>query len=315
MISFLAPPVILLAPMAGVTDFPFRQVVRKMGAPSLVISEMVASQAMIRKIRKTVQRNCQAEERTGVQLLGNDPETMAEAARMSVDRGACLIDINMGCPMKKIAIRSDAGAALMRDEILVGKIFRAIVKAVTVPVTVKMRKGWDEQHQNALSLARIAQNEGLAYATIHGRTRAQLFTGKADWAFIGQIQQSISFPIIGNGDIIIAENAKEVLQQTSGIMVGRGCCGRPWFLDQIRHFLKTGQKKDPPPLTQQGAIIQEHLNHILHYYGRESGLPLAKKHLSWYSKGLSGASDFRAQLFAATDPTILIALVKTFFQQ
>ncbi len=301
MINSLSKPIIMLAPMAGVTDYPFRHLVRRYSAPSLVISEMIASQSMIRNIKKSLQRNCQPEEQTAVQIAGNDPEIMAQAARMSVDRGACLIDINMGCPVKKIAINSYAGSALMKDELLVAKIFRAIVSAVSVPVTVKMRKGWDEHTQNALQMAHIAKNEGLAYVTIHGRTRKQLFTGKADWDFIGQIQNQIDFPVIGNGDIVTEEDAQHVLSQTSGIMVGRGCYGRPWFLGQIRHFLTHGTHQAPPSLIEQHKIVQEHFDSLLTYYGKEQGLLIARKHLAWYSKGLPGASDFRVQVFQDQD--------------
>ncbi len=301
MINSLSKPIIMLAPMAGVTDYPFRHLVRRYSAPSLVISEMIASQAMIRNIKKSLQRNCQPEEQTAVQIAGNDPEIMAQAARMSADRGACLIDINMGCPVKKVAINSYAGSALMKDELLVAKIFRAIVSAVSVPVTVKMRKGWDEHTQNALQLAHIAKNEGLAYVTIHGRTRKQLFTGKADWEFIGQIQDQIDFPVIGNGDIVTEEEAQRVLSQTSGIMVGRGCYGRPWFLGQIRHFLTHGTHQSPPSLIEQHKIVQEHFDSLLTYYGKEQGLLIARKHLAWYSKGLPGASDFRIRVFQEQD--------------
>lgn len=304
----------MLAPMAGVTDYPFRQLVGRYSQPSLVISEMIASQAMIRNIKKSLQRNCQPEEKTAVQIAGNDPEIMAEAARMSVDRGACLIDINMGCPVKKIAVNSYAGSALMKEEALVAKIFHAIVKAVSVPVTVKMRKGWDENSQNALQLAHIAKNEGLAYVTIHGRTRKQLFTGKADWDFIGHVQEQIDFPVIGNGDIVTEEDARHVLRKTSGIMVGRGCYGRPWFLGQIRHFLTHGTHQPAPSLQEQHKIVQEHFDSLLTYYGKEQGLLIARKHLAWYSKGLAGASDFRIRIFQEQDPQQAKSAIDLFYQ-
>jgi len=314
LIDFIARPVIMLAPMAGVTDYPFRQLVRRYSQPSLVISEMIASQAMIRNIKKSLQRNCQPEERTAVQIAGNDPEVMAEAARMSVDRGACLIDINMGCPVKKIAINSYAGSALMKEELLVAKIFRAIVKAIKVPVTVKMRKGWDEDHQNALHLAHIAKNEGLSYVTIHGRTRKQLFTGKADWDFIGHVHRHIDFPVIGNGDILTEEDAQKVMSKASGIMVGRGCYGRPWFLGQIRHFLTHGTHQAPPSLAEQHKIVQEHFESLLTYYGKEQGLLIARKHLAWYSKGLPGASEFRVHVFQEQDPQHIKSAIDSFYE-
>ena len=307
-------PTLILAPMAGVTDYPFRCLVRRYSNPDLVISEMVASQAMIRNIKKSLQRNCQSEEKTAVQIAGNDPEVMAEAARMSVDLGACLIDINMGCPVKKIAINSYAGCALMKDEKLAAQVFRAIVKAVPVPVTVKMRKGWDENTQNALQLAHIAKSEGLSYVTIHARTRTQLFTGKADWDFISHIQNAIDFPVIGNGDIFTEEDAHCVMSKAAGIMVGRGCYGRPWFLGQIRHFLTYGTHCSPPSFTEQHRIVHEHFDHLLTYYGKEQGVLLARKHLAWYSKGLPGACDFRIRVFQEHDPVPLKLLIDTFYQ-
>jgi len=312
-LASLPQPIIILAPMAGVTDWVFRRLVQRYSAPSLVISEMIASQSMVRQVKKTMLRHCQPDEKIGVQLAGNDPEIMAEAARQSVDKGACLIDINMGCPVKKIAINSYAGSALMRDLDLAAKIFRAIVKAVPVPVTVKMRKGWDDQHKNALDLIKIAQQEGLAYATVHGRTRAQLFSGKADWDFIDDLQTSINFPIIGNGDIVTVEHAQRVMQNTAGIMVGRGSYGKPWFLGQIRHFLTTGLHQPPPALAVQKEIAQEHFQSLLTYYGTQQGLLIARKHLSWYSKGLPGAHDFRMRVFQNGDPESILTAIACFY--
>lgn len=301
-LASLPQPIIMLAPMAGVTDWVFRQLVQRFSAPSLVVSEMIASQSMVRQIEKTMKRHCQGDEKIAVQLAGNDPEIMAEAARLSVDKGACLIDINMGCPVKKIAINSYAGSALMRDLDLAAKIFRAIVKAVPVPVTVKMRKGWDDQHQNALDLIKIAKEEGLRYVTVHGRTRTQLFSGKADWDFIDNLQASIDFPIIGNGDINSVEDAARVIQNTSGIMIGRGSYGKPWFLAQIRHFLTTGTHQAAPCLSLQKDIAREHFQSLLTYYGTQQGLLIARKHLAWYSKGLHGAQEFRSQVFQNSTP-------------
>lgn len=296
----------MLAPMAGVTDWVFRRLVQQYSAPSMVVSEMIASQSMVRQIKKTMLRHCQPDEKIAVQLAGNDPEIMAEAARLSVDRGACSIDINMGCPVKKIAINSYAGSALMKDLDLAAKIFRAIVKAVPVPVTVKMRKGWDDQHQNALDLVKIAQQEGLAYVTVHGRTRTQLFSGKADWDFIDRLQEAVDFPVIGNGDIATVEDAQRVIQNTSGIMIGRGSYGKPWFLGQVRHFLTTGIHLPPPLLSIQKEIAVEHFQMLLTYYGMQQGLLIARKHLSWYSKGLPGAHEFRARVFQNSDPESIV---------
>ena len=296
----------MLAPMAGVTDWIFRQLVQRHSNPSMVVSEMIASQSMVRSIKKTMMRHCQEGESIAVQLAGNDPEIMAEAARISVDKGARLIDINMGCPVKKIAINSYAGSALMKDLSLAAQIFKAIVKAVPVPVTVKMRKGWDDQHQNALDLIRIAQQEGLSYVTVHGRTRTQLFSGKADWDFIDALQDAIDFPIIGNGDIVTPEDAARVMARTSGVMIGRGSYGKPWFLGQVRHFLTTGTHQPAPPLSQQKEIASEHFQSLLTYYGTQQGMLMARKHLSWYSKGLPGASDFRVKVFQDPDPDSIL---------
>jgi tRNA-dihydrouridine synthase B len=305
-LASLPQPIIMLAPMAGVTDWVFRQLVQRYSAPSMVVSEMIASQSMVRQIKKTMLRHCQEGENIAVQLAGNDPEIMAEAARLSVDKGACLIDINMGCPVKKIAINSYAGSALMKDLPLAAKIFRAIVKAVPVPVTVKIRKGWDDQHQNALDMVHIAQQEGLAYVTVHGRTRTQLFSGRADWDFIDALQDAVDFPIIANGDIVTPEDAARVIARTSGVMIGRGSYGKPWLLGQIRHFLDTGQHKAAPSLSEQKTITSDHFQNLLTYYGTQQGLLIARKHLSWYSKGLPGASDFRMQVFQESEPTAIL---------
>jgi len=311
----LPQPVIILAPMSGVTDYPFRRIVQKYGDPSLVISEMIASVSMVREIKRTLQRQCNSQEGAAVQLAGNNPVVMAEAARMSEARGARLIDINMGCPAKKIAINSYAGAALMKEESLAARIFEAVVNAVSIPVTVKMRKGWDIGNQNALRLVKIAEETGISWASIHGRTRCQLYNGKADWAFIHDLAQNVNIPIIGNGDITDEEHAKTVLAGASGIMVGRGCYGRPWFLKQIRHYLMTGDRIGPPPLVEQAAIVQEHLDHIFTYYGVTQGIHFARKHLGWYSKGLAGASEFRITAFRQDNPRDLMNLVTSFFNE
>jgi tRNA-dihydrouridine synthase B len=308
---------IILAPMSGVTDYPFRQIVRKYGQPSLVVSEMIASQSMIREIAKTVRRSCQDEGPMAVQLAGCDPEVIAQAARLNVDRGASLIDINMGCPAKKIAVNSYSGAALMRDEDLAERIFEKITQSVSVPVTVKMRKGWDDNHLNAVRLCQLAQKHGLTRVAIHGRTRCQFYQGQADWNFITTVCQNVSIPVIANGDIVTEEDAKTVLELTNaaGIMIGRGCYGRPWFLKQVRHFLETGEKLPPPPLPLQQQIVEEHFEGMLSYYGTENGIRLARKHLGWYSKGLKDSAEFRTSVFQMTDPQLILEKIRRFYSE
>lgn len=307
---------VILAPMSGVTDMPFRRLVKRHGA-SLVISEMIASQAMIRSTRQSM-RMCQhtAEEfPMAVQLAGVEPEIMAEAARLNVDRGAKIIDINMGCPAKKV-VNNYAGSALMRDEKLAGQILEATVKAVPVPVTLKMRKGWDDSSLNAPRLAKIAEESGIQMITVHGRTRCQLYSGKADWPFIQQVKQNVRIPVIGNGDVVTEEDAETLLEQSGadGVMIGRGCYGRPWFPDQVQHFLRTGQKQSPPSLIAQKQLVLEHLDDILSHYGCPAGLHIARKHLGWYSKGLSGSAEFRVAVNQTESVEEVQHLIHTFYE-
>lgn len=295
-------PVLVLAPMAGVTDWPFRKAVHRCTGTSFTVCEMIASQSLIRSIPKTLKRAFQGPGLTAVQLAGNDPDIMAQAASMIQDIGACFIDINMGCPVKKIAINSYAGSALMRNLPLAQKIFQAMRKAVDIPITVKMRKGWDEDNQNALELLHIAKNEGLSFATVHGRTRNQLFSGKADWDFILQAQAAIDFPVVANGDISTPQDAKMLHSVCAGVMIGRGAYGRPWIFKMIKNFLKDGVLIDEPSPKEQAALILEHYDDILSHYGLEKGMPIARKHLGWYSKGLPSAAQFRQKVFQETDP-------------
>jgi tRNA-dihydrouridine synthase B len=307
---------VFLAPMTGVSDMAFRRLVKRMGA-GLVISEMIASQAMIRQTRASMRMiQAHGEEPMVVQLAGCEPEVMAEAAKLNEDLGAKIIDINMGCPVKKV-VNGHAGSALMRDEALASKIIEATVKAVKVPVTLKMRTGWDDNNRNAPKLAKIAEDLGIQMITVHGRTRCQLYNGRSDWNFIRSVKEAVKVPVIGNGDVVTVEDAKNLLSASGadGVMIGRGAYGRPWFIKQAYNYITTGTIENDPPLQQQVDIILEHFEAILQLYGVEGGVKIARKHLGWYSKGYKDSAEYRVRINQAECPIQMRTLIQTFYDQ
>ncbi|MBK8908936.1 MAG: tRNA dihydrouridine synthase DusB [Rhodospirillales bacterium] len=306
---------VILAPMSGVTDPPFRRLVKRFGA-GLVVSEMIASQAVVYASRKTLKRSKAAldEQPAAVQLAGCEPTVMADAARICRDLGAALIDINMGCPVKKV-VNGDAGAALMREEALATRIMAAVVKAVDVPVTVKMRTGWDDGSRNAVALARIAEGVGVQAITIHGRTRNQFYNGRADWSYIRRVKEAVAIPVIGNGDVTDEDAALSLLEESGAdaVMIGRGAYGRPWLLADVAEFLSTGRRPAPPALAEQRATVLRHYEEMLAHYGHDAGMRIARKHIGWYSKGLADSAAFRARIMQETDPEAVKGMVRDYY--
>ena len=303
---------ILLAPMSGVTDFPYREIVKKF-KPGLVFSEMIASRALIEKNLKTLKMIKKASnEFYAIQIAGCDPTVMGEAAKICEDAGADLVDINMGCPVKKV-VNGYAGSALMKDETLATSIIELVVKSVNIPVTLKMRKGWNNECLNAPKLAKIAENSGIKMITVHGRTRCQMFKGNADWIFIRNVKENVKIPVVVNGDIKNIKDYKKALEQSGadGVMIGRGCYGKPWIFDYLTNS-KLGKEKIIKQ-EQKKEIILEHLHNSLDHYGEEVGIKSFRKHLSWYSKSLTNSNEFRHKVNKSVDKIEVENLIRQFF--
>ncbi|PTS85279.1 tRNA dihydrouridine synthase DusB [Pseudomonas sp. HMWF032] len=314
---YTLPNSLILAPMAGVTDQPFRQLCKRMGA-GLVVSEMVTSDVRLWNTRKSSLRMIHSgdPEPRSVQIAGGDPEMLAEAARRNVDMGAQIIDINMGCPAKKVCNKA-AGSALLKDEVLVREILQAVVAAVDVPVTLKIRTGWDRDNKNGISVAKIAEDSGIVALAVHGRTRADLYMGEAEYDTIAAIKQAVSIPVLANGDIDSPQKAKAVLAATGadGLLIGRAAQGRPWIFREVEHYLRTGEQLPAPSLLEVERILLEHLTALHAFYGDVMGVRIARKHVSWYLATLPGAREFRAQFNRLDSTDAQCANVREFFSE
>ena len=306
---------IILAPMSGITDLPFRRLVSQFGV-GLVVSEMVASRELLRRTKASIRRARldQASVPGAIQLAGVDPGIMGDAARLAADLGARIIDINFGCPARKV-VGKQAGSALMRDEPLATAIVAAVVRAVDVPVTVKMRMGWDHSSLNAPQIARRFEAEGAQMIAVHGRTRCQRFAGRADWSFIRRVKEAVSVPVIANGNIVSDVAAQRCLRESGadGLMVGRASQGRPWFLAQLARFLVSGEHPADPGIGQRCQTLRQHLHDMMSHYGTELGLRIARKHVGWYASGLPGAAAFRQTVNNTMDPHRVLEALDAFY--
>jgi tRNA-dihydrouridine synthase B len=309
------PPVVL-APMAGVTDKPFRLLCKRLGA-GLAVSEMTTADPRLWQTRKSLKRmdHDGEPEPVSVQIAGYDPAMLAEAARFNVAHGAQLIDINMGCPAKKVC-NVWSGSALLQDEPLVARIVKAVVDAVDVPVTLKIRTGWDREHKNALSIARIAQDNGIAALAVHGRTRADKYEGEAEYETIAAVKAAVRIPVLANGDITTPQQARHVLDVTraDAVMIGRGAQGRPWIFREIAHYLATGELLPEPSPQEVANILLGHLEHLHGFYGEQAGVRIARKHLGWYAKDRPENAAFRDVVNRAESAHEQIRLTRTYFQ-